>query len=123
MLSLVPMCSGERKMCYLWYLCVQVRGRCVISDTCVQVIGPVLVQVDAPVFTGHIAVSVQEHVGTKYLVGRWDKTDFSATDLQNGLIYSYGYAVGKYFLVKMRYLLFFCEYPYCHLMTGVTIYN
>ena len=108
MLSLAPMCSGERKVCYLWYLCVQVTG-------------PVLVQVDAPVFTGHIAVSVQEHVGTKYLVAQWDKTDFSATDLQNGLIYSYGYAVGKYFLVKMRYLLFFCEYPYCHQMTGGTI--
>ena len=33
MLSLVPMCSGERKVCYLWYLCVKVRGRCVISGT------------------------------------------------------------------------------------------
>ena len=39
MLSLVPVCSGDRKVCYLWYLCVQVRGRCVISDTCVQVRG------------------------------------------------------------------------------------
>ena len=80
-------------MCYLWSLCVQVTG-------------PVLVQVDAPVFTGHIAVSVQQHVGTNYLVGRWDKTGFSATDLQNDLIYGYGYAVGKYVLVQIRYLPF-----------------
>ncbi|KAI0232203.1 hypothetical protein LSAT2_017453, partial [Lamellibrachia satsuma] len=60
----------------------------------VQVTGPILVQVGPPVFSGNIAVSVQEHDGSKYLVGRWDRAGFSARDLQDALIYRYSYGVG-----------------------------
>ena len=63
-------------------------------------IGPILVEVDSPVFTDHIAVSVKEHVGTKYLVGQWDKSGFSATDL----IYRYSYAVGR-LLLRITHLI------------------
>ena len=111
-----------------------------------QVTGPILVQVGPPVFSGNIAVSVQEHDGSKYLVGRWDRAGFSARDLQDALIYRYSYAVGKYLvgrwdracfsardlqdaliyrysygvgkrlLVMKVYFLFLCQYSHCDQM-------
>ena len=57
--------------------------------------GPISVQFDAPSFSGDIAVVVQERNDVIYLVGRWNVSGFSADDVQDGLIYSYSYAVGK----------------------------
>lgn len=88
LLCLLSHLTPANIQCY-WYLYTQVTG-------------PILVQVDAPVFSGSIAVSVQEHAGTKYLVGWWDKAGFSFTDLT----YSYSYAVGEWFFLRMVYFVF-----------------
>ena len=69
-------------------------------------------EVDSPVFTGHIAVSVKEHAGTKYLVGQWDKSGFAAKDL----VYSYSYAVGR-FLLRITHLIF--PWDLCQISTAV----
>ncbi|KAI0242789.1 hypothetical protein LSAT2_011095 [Lamellibrachia satsuma] len=60
----------------------------------VETIGPVLVRVEAPSFSGDIAVSVQQQGSSTYLVGRWASSSFSASDQQEGLTYGYSYAVG-----------------------------
>ena len=81
---------------------------------CSQVIGPILVEVDSPVFTDHITVSVKEHAGTKYLVGQWDKSAFAAENL----IYRYSYAVGR-FLLRVTHLI--SPLDLCQISTAVHI--
>ncbi|KAK2158684.1 hypothetical protein NP493_1763g00001 [Ridgeia piscesae] len=60
----------------------------------VQVIGPVLVEVDAPTFLGDISLSVQQKDGVEYLIAKWDRLSFEASELKDGLLYDMNYAVG-----------------------------
>ena len=61
-----------------------------------QVVGPNVVRVDALSFTGDIALSLVTHGGTQYLLARWDRSSFSTSDLSDGSIYDYSYAIGIY---------------------------
>ena len=61
-----------------------------------------LVEVDAPTFLGDISLSVQQKDGVEYLIAKWDRLSFEASELKDGLLYDMNYAVGKYSRTRIK---------------------